>query len=186
MSSPVILILGLLGAAAAYFYTRKPFCFKYRGYGMPLVFLMFGPLPALGAYYLNVRSLSPLPALLSIPVGLLTAAILHANDLRDIGHDAKAGIRSFAMALGAGRARLFYIGLIAASFLSVPLFILFGLLGAWSLLVFLSLPIAAALIRNVSSAEPQRALDHQTAALQLAFGVLLLISVLLQTGALHA
>ena len=178
VGGPVIFILGFLGVASAYFYTRKPFTFKYRGYGIPLVFLMFGPLPVLGSYYLSAGLLSLTPVLLSIPVGFLTAAILHANDLRDIEHDEKAGIKSFAMILGRRKARLFYLFLIAASFVCILAFILTGLLDYWSLLVFLSAPLAALLI-HTSSGTDFRALDHKTAGLQMLFGLLLLVSAVL-------
>ena len=175
----VIAVMGVIGAAGAYFYTRKPFCFKYRGYGIPLVFLMFGPLPVMGSYYLFCHSLSLESGLLSIPVGLLTTAILQANDLRDIDYDAKAGVRTFSMALGVKNARRFYIGLIAASFLSVPLLILCGVLSCWGFLVFLSAPLAYLLIRSADTPALMRSLDHRTAGLQMTFGALLLVAVLL-------
>ena len=175
----VIFILGFLGAASAYFYTRKPFSFKYKGYGIPLIFLMFGPLPVLGSYYLSAGMLSLKPLLLSIPVGVLTTAILHANDLRDIEHDAKAGIKSFAMVLGCKRAHAFYLFLILASFISVLVFILFGLLSFWSLLIILAAPIAVMLIHTSAGTNTLKALDHKTAALQLTFGLLLLVSTAL-------
>ncbi len=179
ISGIFILLLGFLGAASAYFYTRKPFCFKYKGYGVPLVFLMFGPLPVLGSYYVSVGSFSLTPVLLSIPVGLLTTAILHANDLRDIAHDKKAGIKSFAIVLGTKYAQLFYTLLLAASFVSVLLLIVFAQLAIWSLIVFLSAPVAFILIHRMNSLEKMKSLDHKTAGLQLVFGILLLVSLIL-------
>jgi 1,4-dihydroxy-2-naphthoate octaprenyltransferase len=167
VSGLVILILGALGAASAYFYTRKPFSFKYRGYGIPLVFLMFGPLPVLGSYYLSAGMINLKPILLSIPVGLLTTAILHANDLRDIEHDARAGVRSFAMTLGFQRARCFYLSLILAAFLSVLVFIILGLLSCWSFLILLSIPFAVMLIHTSHNPRALKALDHKTAGLQM-------------------
>jgi 1,4-dihydroxy-2-naphthoate polyprenyltransferase len=174
----VIAILAALGYTSAYFYTRKPFSFKYRGFGVPLIFLMFGPLPAMGSAYIFLHRISLMSILLSVPVGFLTTAILHANDLRDIAYDARAGIRSFAMALGVRGARMFYIILIAASYLSVPLYVVLGFLSLWSLLVFLSLPLAVILIKAAFNEKKTRALDHKTAGLQLAFGLLLLVSML--------
>ncbi len=175
----VIFALGMLGAAGAYFYTGKPFSFKYKGWGVPLVFMMFGPLPVFGAYYLSARAFDPAPVLLSLPVGFLTTAILHVNDLRDIEHDKRAGIKSLAMGLGRQNARVFYLLLISASFFSVALYVVLGLLTAWSLLVFGSLPLAVILIRSLSSHDKLRAIDHKTAVLQMAFGLLLLVSILL-------
>lgn len=179
ISSVVILLLGALGAGSAYFYTRKPFCFKYRGFGVPLIFLMFGPLPVFGSYYLSTGMYSLKPLLVSIPVGLLTTAILHANDLRDIEHDERANIKSFAMALGAENARHFYLGLLATSYLTILLLVFADQLTALSLINFLTVPLAVMLIRQSKSEVECRNLDHKTAGLQLVFGVLLLISIIL-------
>ncbi|SHI03913.1 1,4-dihydroxy-2-naphthoate prenyltransferase [Sporobacter termitidis DSM 10068] len=173
----VILILGLLGAAGTYFYTREPFSFKYRGLGIPVIFVMFGPLPVLGSYYLSAGVLSFKAALLSIPVGLLTTAILHANDLRDIEHDAKAGVKSLAIILGNKKAGTFYLFLIIAAFVSTVIFIFSGLLTYWSMLVLLAGPLAIMLIRTSNTSDKIKVLDRKTAALQMTFGVLLLISV---------
>lgn len=180
ISGPVILFLGLLGAASAYFYTRKPFQFKYKGYGIPLIFLMFGPLPVLGSYYLATGMLSIKPVLMSIPIGLLTSAILHANDLRDIEYDAKAGIKSFAMLLGNKDARVFYLILIVASFLFILIFVLFSFVTLWSLLVFLAAPFAITLFKASGSSTEVRTLDNKTAGLQMVFGLLFLISLSLK------
>ncbi|MEL4106531.1 1,4-dihydroxy-2-naphthoate octaprenyltransferase [Oscillospiraceae bacterium WX1] len=174
----VILIIGLFGAAGAYAYTGKPFRLKYRGYGIPLVFFMFGPLPVVGAYYLSAGSFSWLPLIQSVPVGLLTTAILHANDLRDIEHDRKAGIKSLAMAMGTQKARLFYRGLILGAYAAVIIDVLSGVLSAWGLLVIVSVPLALMLMKSAETTENLRTLDQKTAALQLTFGLLLLIAVL--------
>jgi 1,4-dihydroxy-2-naphthoate octaprenyltransferase len=174
-----VFMLGLLGAAGTYFYTRRPFALKYKGYGIPLIFLLFGPLPVLGSYNLLAGAYAIRPVLLSIPVGLLTTAILHANDLRDIEHDAKAGIKSLAIVLGCRGARTFYLLLIAASFISIFVFILSGLLTIWSMLVLLSAPLAVMLTRMSDIPGKIKDLDHKTAAFQMAFGLLLLISVAL-------
>src|SRR5207302_10498626 len=45
-----ILILGILGAFGAYFYSGRPIAYKYHALGDPAIFLLFGPLLALGAY----------------------------------------------------------------------------------------------------------------------------------------
>lgn len=175
----IILILGTLGAASAFFYTRKPFEFKYKGYGVPLIFLMFGPLPVLGTYYLSVGAFSLTPLILSVPIGLMTTAILHANDLRDLEHDTRAGIKSLAIALGTSKARLLYLILVGASFVCVFLCVLFGLLSFWSMLVLFTIPHAIMLIKNSKIPEKLKTLDHKTAALQMIFGILLLISIAL-------
>jgi len=81
------LILGL-------FYTAPPVGFKYRALGDLAVFLAFGPIMTLGVYYIQTREISLIPVILSIPIGLLTTAILHGNNFRDIKEDTEAGYKT--------------------------------------------------------------------------------------------
>src|SRR5579875_1152169 len=46
-----MLVLGVVGMLGGYFYTAPPFQYKYRALGVPLVFLLMGPLMVIGAYY---------------------------------------------------------------------------------------------------------------------------------------
>ena len=48
----------------------------------------------------QVHALDALPALASVPVGLLASALLVVNNLRDIPTDTKAGKRTLAVKLG--------------------------------------------------------------------------------------
>lgn len=63
------------------------------GLGELVIFLCFGPLLMLGASVLLVGPLTPWVdiSFLSLPIGLVTVAILHANNTRDIEADLAAG-----------------------------------------------------------------------------------------------
>ena len=98
-----IVVLGLMGLAGGYFYTAPPFQYKFRALGLPLVFLMMGPLMTLGGYYAVSGDWSPVALVLSIPIGFLVTAILHGNEWRDIREDTRAGIMH---PLGQGRPRV--------------------------------------------------------------------------------
>ena len=174
-----VLVLGLMGALSSYFYTRKPFAFKYRGLGTPLIFIMFGPLPVIGSYYVQTQTFGIKALLISIPTGLLTTAILHANDIRDIVHDSKANIKTFAMIIGSVNAKMFYIGLILFAYISVLVMIVFHLLNLWSLIVLITIPIAFKNIRKLYCLDQIGTIDKETALLQMLFGCLLIFSMLL-------
>src|SRR5207244_4323296 len=103
-----ILLIGVIGLLGTLWYTSARGSAKYNALGNPLVFLMFGPGYVLGAYLLQARTLSWNALLVSLPVGFIVAAILHANDTRDIAYDRKAGIRTIATILGAHNSRVFY------------------------------------------------------------------------------
>src|SRR5207245_10318406 len=84
-----IVLLGLIGFIGGYFYTAPPFQYKYRALGLPLVFLLMGPLMVVGSYYSVTGSFHPNRLVVSLPVGLLVPAILHGNEWRDFAEDTR-------------------------------------------------------------------------------------------------
>ena len=81
------LTLGLLAVIAALTYTLGRYAYGYYALGEVAVFLFFGLLGVAGSYYLQT---APLPACIWLPAcgaGLLAAAVLHINNLRDLDSD---------------------------------------------------------------------------------------------------
>ncbi|EQD35666.1 1,4-dihydroxy-2-naphthoate octaprenyltransferase, partial [mine drainage metagenome] len=76
-------MLGVIGLVGGWGYTAPPLQYKYRAAGLPLVFLLMGPLMVLGGYYAVTGSWSWTAAVVSVPIGLLVTAILHGNEWRD-------------------------------------------------------------------------------------------------------
>lgn len=178
-----ILILGLIGALGGYSYTGKPLMLKYKGLGAPLVFLLFGPLMVIGSYYVQMQSVSGSALLISIPVGLLTTAILHANDIRDILHDKNAGIKTLSMLVGENNAKKIYYGMLILSYVSLIIMIFFGVLPTLSLLCLITLPIAFTNAKKLYNSNVSISglitLDKTTGKLQAQFGIILIFSILL-------
>ncbi|MBU3181200.1 1,4-dihydroxy-2-naphthoate octaprenyltransferase [Clostridium psychrophilum] len=178
-----ILVLGLIGAFGGYSYTAKPLMLKYKGLGAPLVFLLFGPLMVVGSYYVQMQHVSVEAFFVSIPVGLLTTAILHANDIRDIIHDKKAGIKTLSINIGKSNAKKIYYGMIILAYVSIIVMILCGILPYLSLLCLITLPIAyknsKILYNSKLSISGLITLDKSTGKLQAQFGILLIFSILL-------
>lgn len=143
----MILILGIVGALCGYFYTGKPLMLKYRGLGAPLVFMIFGPLMTLGGYYLQMEKFTLQSFLISIPTALLTTAILHANDIRDINHDKKAGIKTLSISIGYKNAQKVYSSLIILSYISLIIMVIFKYIPYLSLICLLTVPAA---IKNIN------------------------------------
>ena len=181
--------LGLLGLAGGYFYTAPPFQYKFHALGVPLVFLLMGPLMTVGAYFAASGSWSVTALVLSIPVGLLVAAILHGNEWRDIGEDTRAGIATLSSHLGRDLAHSGYLALILGAYVTLCLAVAARLLPPASLLAILSLPFLAQVMRSaeLGSAGQMRAIamiDLETARLHLAFGGLLVLGLIV-TAALR-
>lgn len=176
-----VLAFGLVGAALGFFYTAPPLGLKYKGLGDLAVFLAFGPLMAMGTYYVQTQEISWQLAWLAVPVGLLTIAILHGNNFRDVGEDVQAGYRTMAGLLGPRGSSLYYLALVVGAYAVTVLFVALGWLPVGALLVFGTIPYAW---RNVRIAfQPARVaftfLDLLTAQLHMLFGLALMGGVLL-------
>lgn len=143
-----ILLLGLIGILGGYTYTAGPLPYKYQGLGSLLVFFLMGPLMVLGSHYVQTGIFNENVIWASLPVGFLVSGILHANDLRDIDYDQKAGIKTLALILGKNLAFPFYYLLNIAAFASLLFLIMFDILPVSSILPFLLIPKLAENLKN--------------------------------------
>jgi 1,4-dihydroxy-2-naphthoate polyprenyltransferase len=174
-----VLILGLIGFFVGFFYTGSPIGFKYYALGEPAVFLVWGPLMVSGAYYVQRGSFSAQSIFVSLPVGILVALILFANNIRDLASDTRARVRTVATILGKEGAIKLYRALVYASYGITLLLIAASQLSLWALVTLISLPLALKLIKQMQVAVPPDA-DARTAQLNTAYGLLLIISLVLQ------
>ena len=191
LRGPAIIALGLAGLLGGYFYTAPPFEYKYRALGVPLVFLLMGPLMVVGTYFAVTGTWSATALAASVPVGLLVAAILDGNEWRDINEDSRAGISTLSARMGRDRAHYFYVTLVLGAYIALGLTVAAGWLPPQTLLAIVSLPFLAQVIRSaeLGATGQQRAIamiDVQTARLHLTFGSLLVAGLLLSTLGLHA
>ncbi len=164
---PELIVLGAAGFALAWFYTADGAAYKYRALGDIGVFLAFGPLITGGAALIQSGSMEARPFLLSVPVGLLIVAILHANNMRDAADDRAAGISTLAIKAGPAASLAVYRALIVAPFLIAALY---GLKWAF-ILPLLSLPPALKLL-GMAQGRRFSELVPATAGLVTAFGLL--------------
>jgi 1,4-dihydroxy-2-naphthoate octaprenyltransferase len=176
--------LGLAGLAGGYFYTAPPFEYKFRALGLPLVFLLMGPLMTVGSYFAVSGRWSPVALVLSLPIGLLVAAILHGNEWRDIREDTRAGIVTLSSRIGREWAHYGYLGLTLGAYIVLSLAVVAGALPPATMLAILSLPLLVVVVRaaELGASGQARAIamiDLQTARLHAAFGLLLVAGVVL-------
>ncbi|NLP44019.1 MAG: 1,4-dihydroxy-2-naphthoate polyprenyltransferase [Peptococcaceae bacterium] len=169
-----IFLLGLLAIISAIAYTGGPFPLGYNGLADIFVFFFFGPVAVIGTYYLQAGFVSEIAWWASIPPGLLITALLVVNNLRDIETDRKAGKKSLPVRFGVKFTRIYYISLLALSYL-VPLVLwLSGKAPSLILLAWLTLPQIATLITDVftKKGSPLNETLAATAKLGLFFSVL--------------
>ena len=175
-----LLLFGIAGIALSLLYPPL----KYHALGDVVILLCYAVLPMLGTTFIVGGTVVPQVLWLAVPVGLITVAILHANNTRDIETDARAHIHTFSMLTGRSAAIWIYV-----VELLVPYLWLLGLvLGGWlawpALTALLSLPLAVGNVRQMllcrsEGIKPMVRLDEATAKLQLTFSLLLIAGMFL-------
>jgi 1,4-dihydroxy-2-naphthoate octaprenyltransferase len=181
-SGPLLLWIGLGGVLVVITYTAGPFPLAYNGLGELAVFIFMGPIMVLGAYYVMARAFSPLPLWVGVPIGFTVAAILHANNIRDIDADRAVNKRTLAVMLGLRAARVEYVLLLGLAYGAVVGLVLTQIMPWTTLLVFITLPEAWRLIRIVTQSRDIPLLHQaqgRTAKLHGSFGMLLVVGWLM-------
>ena len=177
-----LLVVGAASILAGVLYTGGPRPYGYEGLGELFVFVFFGLVAVAGSYYVQVEELRWEAFALAVPVGLLAAAILVVNNVRDVDTDRRAGKRTLAVKLGRDRARVLFTAMVLVAFAAPAATWAFGGLTAWLLLTLAALPLAPPLIETVSSRTDGPALNGALAAtgrLLAVFSILLAAGVLL-------
>ncbi len=168
--------IGAVCIAAAWFYTGGSRPYGYLGLGEVFVFVFFGLVATLG----TMATMTPLTALGwygAVGVGALSSAILVANNLRDIPTDREHGKRTLAVRLGERGTRALYALLLA---LAVVVVVLSALVTPWALLALLALPLALRPLQAVTGGATGRDLVPAlagTGVFQLAWSVLLALGL---------
>ena len=151
VAGPVLLLIGAASILAGVLYTGGPRPYGYEGLGELFVFLFFGVVAVTGTYYVQVEEVSWEALVLAVPVGLLAAAILVVNNVRDLETDRRAGKRTLAVRLGRERARTLYAAMVGLAFLTAPLPWILGSLSPWLALPLLVAAVGLRLVRTVRS-----------------------------------
>lgn len=177
-----LLLVGAASILAGVLYTGGPRPYGYEGLGELFVFLFFGIVAVAGSFFVQVKHLDWEAFALAVPVGLIAASLLMVNNVRDIDTDRRAGKRTLAVRLGRARTRRLFALTVYLAYLLTPVTWIFGPLRAWLFLPWLTIPLAARvvrLVRNRIDGPSLNAALAQTGMLQLAFCTLLAVGLLL-------
>jgi 1,4-dihydroxy-2-naphthoate octaprenyltransferase len=186
---PVGLVCGLAGWA----YTGGKMPYGYLGLGELFVFVFFGLVATAGSAYVQHAPLAatylghtyhydyPWGQALwtGVPVGFLAAALLQANNLRDVATDTVSGKKTVAVRLGRERAGYLFVITLMLTALSIGVLQHYR---GWVLLALGAMPLAFYPVRlALSDRQGAKLLPMlaATARLQIAVGVLLAAGLLL-------
>jgi 1,4-dihydroxy-2-naphthoate octaprenyltransferase len=150
--------------------------------GDVVIFLSYAVIPILGTTFATISEYYYPALVLALPIGLITVAILHVNNTRDIESDRAAGIRTFAMLIGLKASVQLYAFEVLFPFVAVIATIMCGWLPWYSVIVLFALPKAWKCARVVLDS-PKKGMetlvmhDAATSQLQLMFSLLLAVSL---------
>ncbi|RFU23316.1 1,4-dihydroxy-2-naphthoate polyprenyltransferase [Geodermatophilus marinus] len=174
-----LLAVGAACIAAAWTYTGGPLPYGYRALGEVFVFVFFGLVAVVGTTFVQTGSVEGLAVAASVPIGLLSVALLVVNNLRDVAGDAAVGKRTLAVLLGERRTRLLFAAL---PVVSAAVVVAIGVGRPTVLLALLAAPLAVPPVRTVLAGSRGPALIgalQGTGLLTLVTGVLLALGLAL-------
>ncbi|MBO4476269.1 MAG: prenyltransferase [Bacteroidales bacterium] len=178
LSGPVLWIIGGVGVLLTALYSFL----KYHALGDADIFVIFGILPVLGTVYAVTGELHWDALVLSLPIGIITVSVLHANNTFDTETDRAAGIKTFAMLIGGKASSVLYAVYMVIPFVSVAVCVILGLLHPLALLCLVAAVPAwknlrQALTYDKVGLEAMKGLDQASAKMQMAFSLPLAIGL---------
>ena len=172
-----LLWFGLAGALTVVLYPRL----KYSALGDVDIMLAYALLPTLGTSFVATGSLQWAVLWIAVPVGLITVAILHSNNTRDIATDNRAKISTLAMSIGRRTSKWLYAAEVLLPFAWIAGCVVADAFPLWSLLTLPAIVPAWQGARDMLRHDEQSTdtianLDERTAKLQLLFSLLFTVS----------
>ena len=140
-----LILVGVAAIVAAWYYTGGKNPYGYLGLGEIFVFIFFGLVAVLWTTYTQTGQLSGLAWAGAVGTGLVSTALLMANNVRDIPTDRQAGKRTLAVRLGDTKARWSYPVMLAVA-VAAPLFFVREYPWMWLMLILLVISLRPSLI----------------------------------------
>lgn len=178
LTSPILILVGILAIAAAWGYTGGKNPYGYNGFGEVSVFTFFGLVATIGTYYVQTEEITLLSFIVAIPMGTLACAILAVNNIRDRAQDELVGKQTLAVRLGDVTARRVYV-----SFLVIAHLAAIATLIPTALLTLLAVPMSYSISKSVLSGISGKDLIPtlgRTGKLQLVFAILFALGIAIQ------
>ena len=104
----IFILLGVACIFAAIKYTVGKKAYGYLGMGDVFVFVFFGWVAVLGAYFLQTHQMKIELLLPASALGLLCVGVLNLNNMRDRKNDQKSGKMTIAVKLGERNSKIYH------------------------------------------------------------------------------
>ena len=142
-----LIAVGVLCIAGAWYYTGGSRPYGYSGWGEAAVFVFFGLVAVLGTEYVQAGVITWPGVAGAVALGSFSAAVLVANNLRDVPSDRLSDKRTLAVRLGESRTRTLYFGLVAVPFVIT---LAVALTTVWMLVALLAAVVVLPAVRVVA------------------------------------
>ena len=178
LTSPLLILIGILAIAAAWGYTGGKNPYGYSGLGEVSVFTFFGLVATMGTYYTQTEKITALSFIVAIPMGALSCAILAVNNIRDRAQDELVGKRTLAVRLGDTKARRMFVALLVLAHVAAVVTLI-----PTALLTLLVAPMSYSISKLVLSGVSGKDLIPvlgRTGKLQLIFAIVFALALAIQ------
>lgn len=168
----------------AYTHSGAPFRFSYRRLGEVLIFLLCGPALFMGAHFIQTGIFPSVRSFfLSLPFGLLTTAVLFANEVPDFSEDARVSKYNWVSISGPAKAYLLYEFIIILAFTAIAINVALEYLNPFSLFalpcLFVSFAAARILKKNFRDKNALAVSSLLTIIVHHVTGLILILSFIL-------
>ena len=136
----LMILLGAAAIKAATHYTLGKNPYGYRGLGDIYVFLFFGLVSVLGAYYVASHNLRPLMLLPASAIGLFSVGVLNVNNIRDMETDARTR-KTIPLRIGERNAKIYQTALVAGGWICMTVSTFLRIPDPWHFLFLATLPL---------------------------------------------
>ncbi len=177
-----IAVIGSIGMGVGYFYSGGKSPLAYTPFGEAAAGIFMGPVIVLIAYFIQRDTLTLPAVLLSIPISILVASILLANNIRDSEVDLRKGRKTLAILFGRETAITSLAVMFAATLAWTLMMVTLGIVTPWVLIVTLTIPKAISAIRMFRKGLNDREMlpaMKATSVLHTQFGILFSIGMVL-------
>jgi 1,4-dihydroxy-2-naphthoate polyprenyltransferase len=154
-------ILGISSIVAAIRYTVGIKAYGYNGFGDLFVFVFFGLVSVIGCYMLYAKTIHHVVYLPACTIGLLSAAVLNLNNMRDIISDEKSNKKTLAVKLGINNAKKYHILIIISAIILSALFGILYYNKIYNLIFFVAYIPLILHIKKVLNNKDSRLLDPE-------------------------
>jgi 1,4-dihydroxy-2-naphthoate polyprenyltransferase len=176
----IMIVFGLIGVLAAYFYSGIPRGLSSFALGELIFFFIYGPLITIGSYMVQTGYLDRIAYTYSISLGLLASAFILLNNMRDAASDDPAGKLTLVSLLGVRMSRLLYVVLVLGAYAPVVALGLPRHAPHLLLLVLWTLPMLVIVMTTVlrtTSPESLHKAMFESLKLEIFFTILLLVAL---------